>query len=107
MKKPLYRAVVDLMKAKVQMTRVSQLQERELFELGNLLRISQWDSPEDIVITVRHLTEIRSIISSEGDTKAAYSFLELLVRELEAEAVKMMPKPANHPRGFLFGMHPE
>ena len=105
MKKPLYRAVVDLIRAKTQLSRVSQLHEKELFELGNLLRISQWRSPEDIVVATRLLRDTCRAVSPEGDTKAVHSFLEALIKELEMEATKLMPKPANCPRVFQSGIH--
>lgn len=91
-KSPLYVAVINLMRAKAQLMRVSQFHKKELVELGNLLRISDWQTSEDIIVAVRHLAEIRDGISSDGvDTSAGRLFLEQLIAELTT-AAKMMPK---------------
>ncbi|OGM94277.1 hypothetical protein A2524_01230 [Candidatus Wolfebacteria bacterium RIFOXYD12_FULL_48_21] len=105
-KLPLYLGVIALMKAKAQMVSVSHSHEKQLFELGNLLRMSQWQSAEDLSVAVRRLLEIRAAMLSAGtDMIACRLFLRQLIEELTAEATRMMPKPANCPRGFLSGMH--
>jgi len=105
-KLPLYLGVIALMKAKAQLVRVSQAHEKELFEIGNLLRMSQWQSAEDLAVAVRRLLEIRTAMPSAGtDMSACRLFLRQLIEELAAEAAKMMPHPTNCSRGFLSGMH--
>ena len=105
-KLPLYLGVIKLMKAKAQRVRVSQAHEKELFELGNLLRMSEWQSAEYLVVAARHLSEIRTAMPSDGtDMNACYLFLGQLIEELMAEATKMMPKPANYSEWFLSDMH--
>ena len=75
-KQPWYHVVLDMMEAKLPNIRSSALEQKELMDLGGIIKKSKLELSERGPINTRIERFLSSDhIANEGDTKIVYSFL--------------------------------